>query len=276
MTSAPRTIFFLGATGGCALSTLRRALAAGHMCVCLCRTPATLSSLLAGAVNKPCPTSTPYSPPANLEIIQGSAHDPVAVSKCLVRDGRLVDFVVFSIGNRPTLSGMLNMDKTVCQRGMEVLLQCVTSAESSTTARGKATRVIAVSSTGISDYYRDVPLVLVPVYKITLAIPHRDKKAMEDLLVANWEGENGKGVPVVWTVVRPSLLTDGPEFGEGLEGIRVGVEVLGREGRVESKAVGYTISREDVGRWIYEELVMEGDSGPGGSKWAGKAVTLTY
>jgi len=36
-------------------------------------------------------------------------------------------------------------------------------------------------------------------------------------------------------------------------------------------AIGYKISREDVGLWIFEECVNAN-----GSKWKGKMVTLTY
>ena len=37
-------------------------------------------------------------------------------------------------------------------------------------------------------------------------------------------------------------------------------------------AVGYKISREDVGGWIFDELVHR----DGGEKFAGKMVSITY
>lgn len=65
-----------------------------------------------------------------------------------------------------------------------------------------------------------------------------------------------------FVIVRPSLLTNGKALG-GTK-IRVGTE--------ERPAVGYTISREDVGRWVFENLVR-GDQGPG---YVGKKVIITY
>lgn len=63
-----------------------------------------------------------------------------------------------------------------------------------------------------------------------------------------------------WVIVRPSLLTDGPALGE--RKVRVGREA--------KPAVGYTISREDVGGWIFDNFVKAGGS------WVGEKVSLTY
>jgi hypothetical protein len=43
-----------------------------------------------------------------------------------------------------------------------------------------------------------------------------------------------------------------------------------RAGREGEPAVGYTISRNDVGKWILEEVVKER-----GEKWRGEKVSLT-
>ncbi len=64
-----------------------------------------------------------------------------------------------------------------------------------------------------------------------------------------------------FVVVRASLLTDGKA--RGGEKVRVGVE--------EKPAVGYTISRGDVGLWVFENLVL----GEGG-KYVGQKVSITY
>ena len=56
-------------------------------------------------------------------------------------------------------------------------------------------------------------------------------------------------------IVRASLLTNGKECGMG--SIRSGTD--------EDPAIGYTISREDVGLWIFENAVSkewEGAQGP--------------
>ena len=62
-------------------------------------------------------------------------------------------------------------------------------------------------------------------------------------------------------IVRPSLLTNGKA--RGGKKIRVGTE--------EKPAVGYTISREDVGLWVFENL-LKGD----GETYVGQKVTITY
>jgi hypothetical protein len=120
-------------------------------------------------------------------------------------------------------------------------------------------RIAAVSSTGLSDFARDVPLLFVPLYHVLLKSPHKDKRAMEGALVASDED---------WTVVRASLLTDGPESAK--MPVRVGMEDP-RAKFVESKAIGYTISRQDVGKWIFEN-VIEATS----QEWVGKVATITY
>jgi len=250
-TTPRKTLLFLGATGGVGLSALRRALAADHTCVALCRTPSKLAALFPSA-----------APPANLHLVEGNAHDEAALAKALLvpsDKSRLVDGIVFSIGAKPTLRGM--DDPTVCEVGMTALLAALRKVRGDG-ATGAKPLLVAVSSTGISDAGRDLPLLMVPLYKLLLATAHRDKKRMEGLAVKG--GEEGL---VEWTLIRGSLYTDGPategKVREGMEDVVKGV--------VESEAVGYTISREDVGKWVFENLI-EGDSG----KWFGKAATLTY
>ncbi|KFY15101.1 hypothetical protein V492_02229 [Pseudogymnoascus sp. VKM F-4246] len=128
--------------------------------------------------------------------------------------------------------------------------------------------VVAISSTGISDFGRDIPLAMVPLYHWLLAVPHADKKAME---VALSEGVMSES-PVLggFVVIRPSFLTDGAV--KGVAEVKVGVESA--KG-VENLAVGYTISRGDVGNWIFEE-VLKGEKGLKGGKYENKLVALTH
>ncbi len=249
-TTPHKTILFLGATGGVGLSALRRSLAANHTCIALCRTPSKLAALL------------PTPAPANLHLVEGNAHDEAALAKALVQPSdpaHLVDAIVFSIGAKPTLRGM--SDPTVCEVGMKAVLAALRKVKGDGVSGGKPL-LVAVSSTGISDAGRDLPLLMVPLYKVLLAGAHRDKKNMENLAIQG--GEEGL---VEWTLIRGSLYTDGPategKVREGMEDVVKGV--------VESEAIGYTISREDVGKWVFENLI-QGDAG----KWAGKAATLSY
>ena len=252
-TTTPKVILFLGATGGVGLSTLRRSLAAGHTCIALCRTPSKLSALLSSSTS---PT------PSNLHLVQGDAHDAAVLAANLVsplNPSVPVHTIIFSIGARPTLRGM--SDPHVCEKGMEALLSALRSTSSS---RSNAkVRLAAVSSTGISDHARDLPLLMTPLYKILLHTAHKDKKAMERLVM-------GAGDVADWTLVRGSLYTDGPETPAGV--VREGMEDP-VTGRVEgAMAVGYTISREDVGRGVFENCVVPG----AGEKWVGKAAVVTY
>ncbi|KAK4449001.1 hypothetical protein QBC34DRAFT_485367 [Podospora aff. communis PSN243] len=243
-----KTILFLGSTGGVALSALRRSLSANHTCIALVRTPSKLTALL------------PSPPPSNLHIIQGNAHDVPALAKAVVSPSnptQLVDTIVSSIGGAFNFSNLSIDDPHVCERGIEALVAALKQARESG-ASGKP-HIVVVSTTGITKTgIRDVPLLMVPLYHLMLKQPHKDKEALEKGVAASGER---------FTTVRPSLLTDG---GEDAAGVRVGVEDVVK-GEVESKAVGYTVSREDVGKWVFEEVV-EGDE----NRWNGKAVTISY
>ncbi|KAK2055312.1 hypothetical protein LY76DRAFT_578396 [Colletotrichum caudatum] len=224
MSSAhPKTILFLGATGGCGLSALRRSLDAGFTCIALCRTPSKLASVL-----------LPEQYPNLLRIAQGNAHDANDVARHLVSP----------------------MDPTCF--GMVTLLGALGKLRAEKRVSGNP-RILALSTTGISKFARDTPLIIAPLYKGLLHVPHEDKRAMEQLLFASNES---------WTVVRPSFLTNGKEQPSGA--VHVGVEdpVKG----VEQLAIGYTISREDVGRWIFENLLQK----DGSDEFVRKVATVTY
>ncbi|KAK0646779.1 hypothetical protein B0T16DRAFT_375740 [Cercophora newfieldiana] len=249
-----KTILFLGATGGVALSALRRSLAANHTCIALVRTPSKLTALLSPS------DSEPASVPPNLTIIQGNAHSVPSLIEALTSPSdptRLVDTVISSIGGAFSFSNFSIDDPHVCENGIKALLEALKQAR----AQGKSGRpnIVVVSTTGITKSgVRDVPLLMVPLYHVMLKEPHKDKEALERGVIESGER---------WTIVRPSLLTDGGEY-EG--GVRVGVEDA-VTGKVESSAVGYTVSREDVGKWIFESVV-QGEEG----RWDGKAVTISY
>ncbi|KAK0736422.1 hypothetical protein B0T21DRAFT_366909 [Apiosordaria backusii] len=250
----PKSILFLGATGGVGFSALQRSLAAGHSCTALCRTPSTLSSRFPAEADQ-----------KSLRIEQGNAHDIDAVLRALLPSPSsphqsLPDMIVFSIGAYFSLSKMGMDDAHVCENGIRTVLAALQKARTEHNLQGKP-RIVAVSSTGVSDLGRDVPLLFVPLYHVGLKVPHKDKKAMENALLKSEEE---------WTIVRPSLFVDGAKDGPKRE-IRAGKEDP-IKGVVESTAVGYTISREDVGKWIYENLV-EGEKA---GEWLKKMAAITY
>lgn len=125
--------------------------------------------------------------------------------------------------------------------------------------------IAVIATTGISAGPRDVPLLLVPLYKVLLHNSHVDKHNMEQV-VADSIAEGASGRSEAWirgfVSLRPSLLTNGPALGEPT--VRVGT--------VPNPAIGYSISREDVGKWIFDELVANEER----DRWAGERVSLTY
>ncbi|KAF4990232.1 hypothetical protein FGRMN_8592 [Fusarium graminum] len=226
--SSIKTVTFFGASTGVGLSALKHTLGAGYNCVALCRNAAKLEALV----------STETHP--NLRIIEGNAHDIESVKSCLVNpDGSIVDEVVSTIGGKPILHKLTIDDPNCCRVGMTTLLAALAQVRGQG-ASGKP-RITVFSTTGMSDFGRDYPLLLYPIYAIALKVPHEDKKIMETSLVDSGED---------FTVVRASLLVDG----ETETTVRVGVEDP-KSGR-ESLEIGYTISREDSGRWLAENLLI--------------------
>ncbi|POR38586.1 Uncharacterized protein TPAR_01237 [Tolypocladium paradoxum] len=247
MSSSTQTIAFLGATGGCGLAALRRSVAAGHTCIALCRTPAKLQALFPDK-------------PANLVLKQGNAHDVAVVASiltCPSDSTRLVDAVNFSIGGIVTMPKMTMDDPDVCKKGIAALLEALAKLRAEAGATGRPL-IAVVSTTGISTHGRDVPLLFVPLYHLALHVPHEDKRVAEKSLFDGSER---------FVIVRPSLLTDGEKPGK-----KIRVHIEGRGG-IEQKEVGYFISREDVGRWMFENLLANSEVG---SKYEGKAVGLTW
>ncbi|KAK8062188.1 hypothetical protein PG997_014285 [Apiospora hydei] len=245
MSNEIKTVAFFGASGGTGLSALKYTLKAGHQCVALCRYPAKLTSLFP-------PETTP-----NLRVVGGNAKNATDVTKCLLKsDGTsLVDEIVFTVGAKPILHKLTIDDPSVCRVAMACVLQAVADLRTNQGATGQP-HIVACSTTGLSKHGRDYPIAFYPIYGWMLKVPHEDKEAMEESLRNSGE---------TYTIVRPSLLTDG----ETEKNIRVGVEDY-EKGRL-SEAIGYTISREDTGKWIAQHLLLQKDA-----SYANKAVMVTY
>ncbi|KAK2684464.1 hypothetical protein QWA68_016880 [Fusarium oxysporum] len=71
--------------------------------------------------------------------------------------------------------------------------------------------------------------------------------------------------------MRPLILTDGEAKGENQ--LRVGWEWGTDDGKGECEEpgpeIGYFVSRKDVGKWMFDNVVVQGG-------WEGKCVYLTY
>ncbi|KAJ5162252.1 hypothetical protein N7492_007644 [Penicillium capsulatum] len=240
-----KTIAFLGGSTGVGLSTLKHSIAAGYQCIALCRDPSKLTSIFA-------PELTP-----NLTIVSGNAHNTDAVSKCIVsRTGNLVDLIITTIGSRPVLSKLTIEDPNCCRKGAATMLEALTLLRRQGVAGSP--HIVAFSTTGLSRFGRDVPFAMVPIYHVMLKVPHEDKRIMEDTFVESGEP---------FTIIRASMLTNNKTD----KAVRVGTEdpKNGLEGKV---AIGYSISREDAGKWIAENfcLVSRPDE-----KYINKIATIT-
>lgn len=205
---------------------------------------------------------------AHLTVIQGDVHDLQSVSRTLTsRNDRPTDLIVSGIGLPPVfrpnpLSPVTLANPTICQDAIGNIL---TALRGSPLPPREKPLLVALSSTGISSRRRDLPVAMVPFYHYLGAVPHKDKKVMEDVIVAEMAKPAGERAIENFVIIRPSLLTDGKRL--GMEKVRVGEE----SEEAVKPAVGYTISREDVGGWIFEELV----NGDGAKRFAGKMVSLT-
>ncbi|MCJ1249459.1 hypothetical protein MMC30_006683 [Trapelia coarctata] len=210
----------------------------------------------------------------HLTIIEGNVKDPAAVTETETvqrEPGHPVDIIISGVGGTPTFTpnplrpGL--DDPTICQDATATLLSALRLLSS--LARPL---LVVISSTGISDAGRDFPLVMVPLYHWMLAVPHKDKKEMERMLVREM-AHSGPEQPVIrgYIAVRPSLLTDGPRL--SVEKIRVGTED-GNGAGAAAPAVGYTISRADVGGWIFDKVICEREGER--EQWVGKMVSITY
>jgi len=246
--SSTKTVAFLGASGGTGLTALKHTLAAGHTCITLCRVPSKLEAVF------------PADKTPNLTIIQGNALDEACVSQLLTRPGaptQLVDTIVFTVGGVLNTKNMTLDDPDVCKNSIAAMLSALSKLRASG-ATGTP-RLIVVSTTGISKHARDVPLAMIPMYKFMLKQPHADKEVMEERLIASSED---------YVIVRPSFMM----FNQGETGKKIRVGVEDPKNGVETKAVGYAISKEDTGKWMAESLIM----GPDAGKYSKKIVTITY
>ncbi|KAI9676094.1 MAG: hypothetical protein M1817_000837 [Caeruleum heppii] len=202
---------------------------------------------------------------AHLIITEGNVKDVDAVSKALRPQGRVVDIIISGVGGaikftnpiKPTLD-----DPTICEAATSTILSALDADSDSKPL------FVVVSTTGISKHGRDIPLAMMPLYHWMLAVPHKDKSKMEALLQSEMSGPHGAARIQGFVAVRPSLLTDGPRVGLGK--VRAGTEDHGDA----NPAVGYTISRADVGGWIFEEVIENRSHGR--EQLTNKMVSITY
>ena len=284
--SSHKSVAFFGATGGSTAPCLAQCLRAGYTCVArtsstslqsdnktnsspiVVRDSSKLTTLLEASHS-----ITPDLIASHLVIITGNVKDPIAVSKTLfpthlnrsnAEGNNCVDIIVSGIGCYPVMKTgswlPQQEDPSLCEDGVTTILNSLRSRPATVKPS-----LVVLSTTGISSYGRDIPLLMVPLYSL-LHEAHKDKKAMEELALEAVEEESA---PIgSCSVVRASLLTNGAA--RGVENVRWDVE----KGAVASKGIGYWISRADVGGFVFEKLVQPFESGKG--EQSGKIYSITY
>jgi hypothetical protein len=212
-----------------------------------------------------------------LTIIQGSIKDLAPVKETLAPSGTPASIIVSGVGAAPKLSFSLHPiamdDPHVVEEGITIVLEALRELRrEGTISEAQKPLLCTISTTGLSKT-RDVPYVYLPLYHLVLAVAHKDKKLAEGL-VASATVEVGDDAPLSgFVITRPTLLTSGAL--RGLDKVRTGWEkhpdalsVVSEE--ATAPAIGYTISRADIGNWIFQEVIK------GDGKWSGKCVSLTY
>ncbi|KAK5048061.1 hypothetical protein LTR84_006251 [Exophiala bonariae] len=268
MSSKPSVVFF-GATGGVTNSALVHTIQAGYKAAVLVRTPAKLRQQLSDqAIDE-------MTIAKNLVLNEGNALDVAAVKRTLlsVNAGRLPTYIVSGLGGSPKLN--LNMCHPLHLATLDNPEICATAASTLVTAleeifteqpalKANKPLLVFLSTTGVTRGPEDVPFAMRFLYHQTLAIPHADKKKMEDI----YRGEVEKQDPVFRSVVgiRPTLLSGTVSYTDasGLQGVRSGYE--------HRPATGYSIKRADVGHWIFQNLIDEATRNP---EVEGQMVSLT-
>jgi hypothetical protein len=266
------TIAFFGATGGCAKACLVYALRAGIKTVALARAPLKLkNALLEQGV-------TQETLDSKLQILEGDARDSAIVKKVLQLNdtsGQLVDGIVSGIGAQPimTFSLKAHVDNPhVNEETTSALIAALDEIEKQYPRAAKpwitvisATGVAGRSSTRVANEPQDVPFLMRGLYRYGLSIPHADKMRMECLISDHRDLFSGTAI------LRPTLLLgDGSvsvdsDPDEEKKRIRVGT--------VENPAIGYTIQRAAVGKWIFDEIIQKGHMD---ERWDNGKITLTY
>ena len=263
MTSSANSQFiaFFGATGGCTNACLVHTLNAGFHATALARTPSKLTDmLLAQGISQAVINS-------QLTIVKGDIADISAIKAVLTKNTigashvQVASQILSGVGGAPVLNKSITKPVTIdnpeiCAQATRNIVQALTEIH----AQDKPS-ITVISTTGVSDVKEDVPFWFRFLYHIILADPHKDKKEMEKIVTEN---TSSTGVFRGSVIIRPSLLVadQNVKTGKGWKELRVGTE--------ENPAVGYTVGRQDVGEWIFEQVIKTG-----GESRSGQRVTLT-
>lgn len=277
-----QTIIFFGATGGVANACLTAALNSNsYNIIAVVRTPEKLKTQLQEVQHFDEATLNS----SRLSIVQGNALDLEDVKRALLSnitagtDKTLPQFIFSGLGGAPHLTFDLyhplqitNLDNpTICESAAKVLIAALSQIYvTQPNLKTHKPALAFVSTTGVTRGPEDVPITMRFLYHQILALPHADKKKMEDVYRGNMDGnaseeQQKEKVFASITGIRPTLLmgTGALSEAKGMNLIRAGTE--------DKPELGYTIQRADVGNWVFENVVQE----KGERKWRGEMVSLT-
>jgi len=209
---------------------------------------------------------------ALLTIVQGDIHDTAAISQVLAHNTTTASIIVSGIGAAPSFATLL-LPVTICTDATKSIFTDATKSIFTDATKSIFTALreleptakplyVGFSSTGVTTGLRDVPWLLLPIYRLLGYQPHADKRNAENVVLDEMSKGDNSAIEN-YVIVRPSLLTYGPALGRTK--VRAGTEM--------KPAVGYTISRDDIGGWIFEHLIDDHEER---RKWVGEAASITY
>ncbi|KAF4983932.1 hypothetical protein FDECE_17197 [Fusarium decemcellulare] len=256
---------FVGACGATLSHVLAWTLLAGHKSAALVRDASKLENILLSR------GVTEEVIKSQLVIVEGSSRDVTTVVNLLSNDPELVFSGITStpkFSYNPFRPIAMN-DATITGDSASAVVDALRRLKSNNSIIN-APVFVPISSTGHSSH-RDQPLILIPLYHWLLPVPQADTAVLEKVTrTAVTETDSPLGG---YVMIRPPLLTHGRM--KGIESIRVGWiwedDVYRTDEEEQGVEIGYTISRADLARWMFKELV-EGDV----QAWNGKCVNLTY
>lgn len=271
----PYSVAFFGATGGCTNACLASLLLfSDYQAIALARTPQKLLDSL-----KKQPGITDAVLTERLSIVKGDATNVADVKRTLLfqadnkssAEPKLVDAIVSGIGAYPqrkkgTLLTFEMDNPNITEQSTTALVSAMREIHAEQQFEHNKPVVTVISTTGLATpagSKEDVPFGLQTLYHSLLAEPHKDKKRMEEIISEKDNAALFRGV----IIARPTLLS-----GDGIVKVD-GVRKTVRAGTEDAPAKGYSISRSDVGGWIWENVLKPTEHG---KKWYGRRVSLAY
>ncbi|KAI1008303.1 hypothetical protein LB504_001248 [Fusarium proliferatum] len=255
-------VAFIGACGATLRHVLAWTLLDGHKAAALVRDASKLKkTLLDLGVSEEIQQS-------QLIVVTGSSRDVSTVRSLLLNDPE----IIFS-GITSTWKLRLNpfhpiaMDDAMVTGDSAAAVMQALKDLVSTNSISNSPIYAPISSTGHGSR-RDQPLSLIPLYWWLLKEAQTDTAALERVTrEAATQKDSGLGG---YVMLRPPLLTDGEM--KGTKKVRVGWiwedDVLRKSDERETGVqIGYTISRLDLARWMFEELIQRNIQ-----SWNGKLI----